>query len=150
MPACADPQIINCQGITVYTMKPLQTTCLNGVSHQHAMQDLVSSATLHHPAPQEAIGDWILPANMLCSRQLPSVRIVCCTRRAKLTRNEEDNTGARAGALAPARPSPTMSSQRSLHNAPIFRLLLKVAVNGTHQCDYSNFCGNLGSQHRAQ
>ena len=39
-----------------------------------------------------------------------------------------------------------VSSQRSLHNAPIFRLLLKVAVNGTHQCDYANFCGNLGSQ----
>ena len=33
------------------------------------------------------------------------------------------------------------SSQRSLHNAPIFRLLLKVAVNGTHQCDLHNFCG---------
>ena len=31
-------------------------------------------------------------------------------------------------------------SQRSLHNAPIFRLLLKVAVNGTHQCDFQNFC----------
>ena len=30
-------------------------------------------------------------------------------------------------------------SQRSLHNAPIFRLLLKVAVNGTHQCDFLNF-----------
>jgi hypothetical protein len=30
-------------------------------------------------------------------------------------------------------------SQRSLHNAPIFRLLLKVAVNGTHQCDFQNF-----------
>ena len=43
-----------------------------------------------------------------------------------------------------------MSSQRSLHNAPIFRLLLKVAVNGTHQCDYSIFCGNLGSQHLGQ
>ena len=39
-----------------------------------------------------------------------------------------------------------VSSQRSLHNAPIFRLLLKVAVNGTHQCDYSNFCGSSGSQ----
>ena len=37
-------------------------------------------------------------------------------------------------------------SQRSLHNAPIFRLLLKVAVNGTHQCDFSNFCGAYGSQ----
>ena len=31
------------------------------------------------------------------------------------------------------------ASQRSLHNAPIFRLLLKVAVNGTHQCDFYNF-----------
>jgi len=39
-----------------------------------------------------------------------------------------------------------MASQRSLHNAPIFRLLLKVAVNGTHQCDFLNFCGSLGSQ----
>ena len=28
------------------------------------------------------------------------------------------------------------ASQRSLHNAPIFRLLLKVAVNGTRQCDF--------------
>ena len=43
-----------------------------------------------------------------------------------------------------------VSSQRSLHNAPIFRLLLKVAVNGTHQCDYSNFCGNPGSQRSAR
>ena len=33
------------------------------------------------------------------------------------------------------------TSQRSLHNAPIFRLLLKVAVNGTHQYDFTNFCG---------
>ena len=41
----------------------------------------------------------------------------------------------------------TLASQRSLHNAPIFRLLLKVAVNGTHQCDFQNFCGGLGSQH---
>ena len=36
-------------------------------------------------------------------------------------------------------------SQRSLHNAPIFRLLLKVAVKGTHQCDLSNFCGGFWS-----
>ncbi len=41
-----------------------------------------------------------------------------------------------------------MVSQRSLHNAPIFRLLLKVAVNGTHQCDFLNFCGALGPQHQ--
>jgi len=33
------------------------------------------------------------------------------------------------------------ASQRSLHNAPIFRLLLKVAVKGTHQCDCINFWG---------
>ena len=39
------------------------------------------------------------------------------------------------------------SSQRSLHNAPIFRLLLKVAVKGTHQCDFTNFWGSLGIQH---
>ena len=32
-----------------------------------------------------------------------------------------------------------LASQRSLHNAPIFRLLLKVAVNGTHQCDSIEF-----------
>ena len=38
-----------------------------------------------------------------------------------------------------------ISSQRSLHSAPIFRLLLKVAVNGTHQCDFLNFCGALRS-----
>ena len=30
-------------------------------------------------------------------------------------------------------------SQRSLQSAPIFRLLLKVAVKGTHQCDFTNF-----------
>ena len=38
----------------------------------------------------------------------------------------------------------TIASQRSLHNAPIFRLLLKVAVKGTHQCDFFNFCGASG------
>ena len=37
----------------------------------------------------------------------------------------------------------SIASQRSLHNAPIFRLLLKVAVNGTHQCESLNFCGAL-------
>ena len=40
----------------------------------------------------------------------------------------------------------SVASQRSLHNAPIFRLLLKVAVNGTHQCDFHNFWGTFGSQ----
>ena len=37
------------------------------------------------------------------------------------------------------RPNLVMASQRSLHNAPIFRLLLKVAVSGTHQCDSIEF-----------
>ena len=35
----------------------------------------------------------------------------------------------------------TQASQRSLHNEPIFRLLLKVAVKGTQQCEFLNFCG---------
>ena len=39
------------------------------------------------------------------------------------------------------------TSQRSLHNAPIFRLLLKVAVKGTHQCDFDIFAGAHGPQH---
>jgi len=45
---------------------------------------------------------------------------------------------------------PTTASQRSLHNAPIFRLLLKVAVNGTHQCDFLNFCGPVKVQHASR
>ena len=40
-------------------------------------------------------------------------------------------------------PPSVTPSQRSLHNAPIFRLLLKVAVKGTHQCDFLNFWGAL-------
>ena len=40
-----------------------------------------------------------------------------------------------------------VASQRSLHYAPIFRLLLKVAVNGTHQCDFLIFCGAFMPQH---
>ena len=37
----------------------------------------------------------------------------------------------------------TPSLHHSVHfiNAPIFRLLLKVAVKGTHQCDFLNFWG---------
>ena len=41
--------------------------------------------------------------------------------------------------VAVAQHAVRMPSQRSLHNAPIFRLLLKAAVNGTHQCDFLNF-----------
>ncbi len=43
-------------------------------------------------------------------------------------------------------PGPPSSSQRSLQDAPIFRLLLKVAVKGTHQCDFTNFWGAFGLQ----
>ena len=46
-------------------MKTLQTICLIGVSHRHAMQDLVSSDTLHHPDLKEAIGGLTLPAMIL-------------------------------------------------------------------------------------
>ena len=56
------PRLLNCQGITACAMKTLQTTCLIGVSHRHAMQDLVSSGTLHHPDLKETIGDLTLPA----------------------------------------------------------------------------------------
>ena len=38
-------------------------------------------------------------------------------------------------------PGKGEASQRSLHNEPIFRLLLKVAVKGTQQCEFLNFCG---------
>ena len=41
-------------------------------------------------------------------------------------------------------PKAHLLSQRSLQDAPIFRLLLKVAVKGTHQCDFFNFWGSLG------
>jgi hypothetical protein len=55
------------------------------------------------------------------------------------SRNIQDTSAQALSAQSPP-------SQRSLHNAPIFRLLLKVAVNGTHQCDCRNFCGGLGPQ----
>ena len=37
-----------------------------------------------------------------------------------------------------------VASQRSLHYTPIFRLLLKVAVNGTRQCDFLIFLRGFG------
>ena len=46
-----------------------------------------------------------------------------------------------AGLAVLGRAPLLMVSQCSLHNAPIFRLLLKVAVKGTHQCESLNFCG---------
>ena len=41
--------------------------------------------------------------------------------------------------------SPMSITAFTFHSAPIFRLLLKVAVNGTHQCDFHNFWGALCS-----
>jgi hypothetical protein len=46
-----------------------------------------------------------------------------------------------AAIICRIKQSNALISQRSLHNAPIFRLLLKVAVNGTHQCDFLEFLG---------
>ena len=43
--------------------------------------------------------------------------------------------------VVPAELNYVSLSQRSLHNAPIFRHLLKAAVNGSHQCDFPNFRG---------
>ena len=40
----------------------------------------------------------------------------------------------------------SQASQRSLHIAPIFRMLLKVAVNWTQQCEFFNVCGTFESQ----
>ncbi len=38
------------------------------------------------------------------------------------------------------------ASRISLQNAPILRLLLKVAAKGTHQCDFNHFGGTFGFQ----
>ena len=43
--------------------------------------------------------------------------------------------------LVPPPENKSRLSQRSLHDAPIFRLLLKVAVSGTQQCDFQIFEG---------
>ena len=40
------------------------------------------------------------------------------------------------GAIGVHRAPQRQASQHSLHPAPTFRLLLKVAVNGVHQCDF--------------
>ena len=46
------------------------------------------------------------------------------------------NVALRAEFALAAEEKSKEASQRSLQDAPIFRLLLKVAVKGTHQCDY--------------
>ena len=105
------------------------------------MQGFTSPVTLHHLAPREAITAWILPAEVAWAIRSPA-QDSCAKSVAKHSGSGLVHLCKHANPVA-CQASP---SQRSLHNAPIFRLLLKVAVNGTHQCDYSNFCGGLGSQ----
>ena len=63
-----------------------------------------------------------------------------------------ESTAAIAEVMLWKEVAPMELSQRSLQDAPIFRLLLKVAVKGTHQCDYSNFWGSFGlpTKHQQQ
>ena len=81
----------------------------------------------------------VLPAALWCCCLV--VLLLCCVLLAK-------ETGFFCISFFSSCTSPAhlLLSQRSLHDAPIFRLLLKVAVNGTHQCDFLNFCGALGLQ----
>ena len=51
LPAWADTRVISRQGITIYMMISLRTTCLVRVSHPHDPQDVVWSNALHHPTP---------------------------------------------------------------------------------------------------
>ena len=107
--------------------------------HPYTCGGIPQHSTLQHQDSAEP---------MLCKMGLPSSQLVLkdrvCVCAAELmympTRLIAHCTPAQRGAA-------TMPSQRSLHNAPIFRLLLKVAVNGTHQCDFLNFCGDSGPQH---
>ena len=67
---------------------------------------------------------WVLEGRGIARPELETLRMCCC-----------GPSGLRCWTH--------QASQRSLHNAPIFRLLLKVAVKGTHQCDFLNFCRDL-------
>ena len=64
-------------------------------------------------------------------------RCAPCCRRCET----QSSHNKRLHSFAPQAPK---ASQRSLQDAPIFRLLLKVAVKGTHQCDFTNFWGSPG------
>ena len=47
------------------------------------------------------------------------------------------------GWALPAGGNARWASQRSFHNEPIFRLLLKVAVKGAHECELRNISRDL-------
>ena len=70
-----------------------------------------------------------------------------CSYKAMVVPNKVDNNHV---LLIPgnvsSRQQHIIASQRSLHHAPLFRLLLKAAVKGTHQCDLHNFWGASGFQ----
>ena len=51
------PRSLSCQDIVAYATSPLQTTCLARVSHQHSLQDLLSSLTIHRQVPEGDKGD---------------------------------------------------------------------------------------------
>ena len=78
------------------------------------------------------------------------VKVKACVRTGVHTRGlvvnwwMNENTTATADFNPLHESGPRSASQRSLQDAPIFRLLLKVAVKGTHQCDFFNFWGSLG------
>ena len=80
------------------------------------------------------------------SRPIGSAGPPCCARISEHRRRLRVPSFPRAQLAGPSKAL-LVASQRSLHNAPIFRLLLKVAVNGTHQCDFLNFCGAFMPQH---
>ena len=95
--------------------------------------------------PSSLIVKVILAIFRRASAQQP--QHAACSFKAMVVPNKFDNNHV---LLIPgnvsSRQQQIIASQRSLHNAPIFRLLLKVAVKGTHQCDLHNFGGTFGFQ----
>ena len=75
------------------------------------------------------------PATTLARNACVDVPIVKCS----MIKQDSENTKTILKSTLARRDGWTFASQRSLHNAPIFRLLLKVAVKGTHQCDFLIF-----------
>ena len=57
LPAWTSAQVISCQGVTAYAAGPLQSTCLVRVSHQHSLQDICCSLTIHHQILKQQ-GRW--------------------------------------------------------------------------------------------
>ena len=105
----------------------------DGVIHGSISHDVVSLRTTTNQATQSA-GAGAARSSARSSSRFCESRVI-----------EKTTCSSAQGDLART-VAKLRTSQRSLHNAPIFRLLLKVAVNGTHQCDFHNFCGTFGPQ----